>query len=172
MSFFGACNAQVAGVDDVSFLYTDSANNSVVGTISQIFEVVSSGQDPNSAWITPTIETPYLRGFMRLRRKWIPSAGLQTWRFLYVGYDLAGGGQLQVSYTTSLESNPSYSALPNWVGSLLSTVARVRRRIPLQIGPSNGAAFKLAVVNSGSAWTSFRLFELETEYYPRETSRV
>ena len=59
----------------------------------------------------------------------------------------------------------------NWSGSLGPTSSKDRVRIPMQVS-ANGLAFKLAVVPSGTAWSSFRLWDIEVEFYPRETSRV
>ncbi len=171
----GAAGGVFSGVDDTALAYQHSDGSVRLATISSIFGTDVSGQDPNGVWIQPTIETPYMRGWMRLHRKWIPSAGLQSWRNVYLNYDLAGGGALSFKYSLTPETDATgtttYSPLPNWTGSLGSTTGKVRRRIPLQL-PSTGIAFQIQVQNSGAAWTSFRMYEMEFEFYPRETSRV
>lgn len=177
MAFLGgAANSVISSKDDVALGYLHSDGSARIATISQVFETDSSGQDPNGVWISPVIETPYLRGFLRLHRKWIQSPGLQTWRNAYLNYDLKGGGQVDLTYTSNPETDSSgvatYSSLPDWGSSgLPSTSGRSRVRIPLQV-TAQGLAFKIAVVPTAAEWTSFRLWEVEVEFYPRETSRV
>ncbi len=173
MGFLGAANALIGGIDDCSLLYQNPSDNTGrIGTISQIFDPTVSGVDGNGGVIQPSIETGYLRGFLRLHRKWISSPGLQTWRYMYLTYDLDGGGVLSLSYsadpTTDSNGNVPYTPLASAPGA---TAGRQRIRIPVMV-TANGLAFKIAVQPSGNAWTSFRLYEVEVDFYPRETSRI
>lgn len=138
-----------------------------VSGLSGITNAHSSQQfDASGANIIPLYETGFFRGWQHWHRKWVPSMALQSWRRVYLNYQLADPGttpQITISYATQM--NGSYTDIspvlkPN------TAYQRIHRDIHIQ---GNGIMFKVAQTNSSTA-TLFN--SLEVEYSPLETSRL
>lgn len=172
MNFFGGAAQGIYGsTEDVGLFFNQNDAPSGfpgIATIASIF-TPDNGADPfpssNTLVEGLMVETGLLRGFMRLHRKWIPSSGLQTWRNIYLNYELQGTSTLQVWYKTDDFGN--YKPLTSLAANAAST--KVRSKIPLG-ETSNMLGLKYNL--SGGSTTGFRLYETEAEFYPRETSRL
>lgn len=129
-----------------------------------------SATDADGTAVTPLLETPMYRGFMRLHRKWIASVAPQQWLRLYLDYEMIDGGAtptLTVSYTTDAldPKNVTYTALsPNQPASTLTS----RTKMDVHIR-ARGIAFK---IQQNNASTDTMLRAIESEFYPLEVSRL
>lgn len=129
-----------------------------------------TASDADGTAVTPVLETPSYRGFMRLHRKWIQSMALQQWIRLYVDYEMVNGGAaptLTVSYCLDPlnPENVTYTALsPTLPASALTS--RVKRDLSVR---GRTIAFKIQQTNAS---TDTMLRSIEGEFYPLEVGRV
>jgi hypothetical protein len=156
----------VAGQEE---LYMGLASAGRVAKVSPCWNLPASPvtqSDASGTGPRTVLETAYFRGWTRLHRRWIPSLGLQIWKWLFVNYDIRDGGStptLTVSYTKSPQPGASYTAI---TGNLAATTAylpptgRVKRALSFR---GQGIAVKVAQNNAAA---DNYLYALEADYQP------
>lgn len=116
---------------------------------------------------SPYYETGFFRGWQHWHRKWVPSMAIQSWKRVYLNYELndsGNAGAITLSYALD-PSSSSYTAIAPTMTSPNTAYRRQHRDIHKQ---GNGIMFKV----SATANTDIRLHALEIEYTPLETSRL
>lgn len=163
--------ATVAGQEE---LYMGLATAGRVAKVSSCWNLPTSPvtqSDASGTGPRTVLETPFYRGWTRLHRRWIPSLGLQIWKWLFVNYDLRDGGStptLTVSYTKSPQPNASYTALPTLAATTAYAppLGRIKRALNFR---SQGVAYKITQTNSAS---ENYLYALEADYSPVGTGQL
>lgn len=113
--------------------------------------------DADGTPVQPVLETPFYR---------VGGLGRKRIRFIYAGYDLrdAGGNpKLQLSFVLSPEPEATYT--PSY---FLPTTTRFRRKRLLLRRGDLGVGLRIAQAGPSA---STRLYSLETEAHPQETTR-
>lgn len=152
----------------INEMYMGTYNTDRVAACSTVFaptEAVKADGDGSS--VQPSYTTGYFRGWQHWHRKWVPSMALQSWRRVYLSYELleaTGGTTVSISYTTLPDPTTVIPLTPTLGEN--TAYARVHRNI---FTKGNGILFKVA--QSGSS-ADTRLHALEIEYTPLETSRL
>lgn len=167
--FHGNCFVQVAtgGVEE---LYMGLANAGRVAKVSTCWAPASAYKsDGDGTGITPTWETVAHQGWDRIHRRWIPSDGLQRWKYLYARYNLtdyaSDNPTLSLSYVNTADGT-SYTAIAS---TLAETTATTRVRRPITTGnKSNAIAMKVVQNNPGD----LRLFSLALAYDPLDVGAL
>jgi hypothetical protein len=131
--------------------------------------------DADGTAVTWTIESAMHRGFMRLHRRWIVSQAIQTWRALYLDYDMRDAASDNPSIRVSvLNDSPESTTYTDATAGTaqppdpLKTSAWSRIRMLIN-HPSNGLAYKLQSTNASA---DTRIYGVESEYAGREGSRT
>lgn len=146
-----------------------------VAKVSACWTPASSNKaDADGTNVLPVLESSTHRGFMRFHRRWLTSQALQTWRSLYLDYDLRDAATDDPTLTVAVNDTPeasSYTTITGGAGqspNFVETTAEKRMRI-LANHPSNGLAYKLTQNNPSS---DTRLYAVEAEYAGREASTL
>lgn len=126
--------------------------------------------DGDGSPVLPSFESTYWRGWTHWHRKWVPSQGLQTWRFLYADYQLVDAAADLPTLAVSLAKTPEATTYATTLTSAPATAAGTlgRTRHPLNF-PAPGVAIKVAQT---AASADTRIYAFEAEYGPREGSRL
>lgn len=151
-------------------LYMGLASTDRVARLTDIFNPSSSNKaDADGTNVLPVVEIPMQQGYVRIRgRKWVPSQGITTWKWLYTSYDIRDAGTdgpyFQVGYCT----DPSAATYTTITPTLPAGTKKLRGRLPLRFG-ANTVGIKIAQVNPSA---DTRLYALEADYNTREVGSL
>jgi hypothetical protein len=155
-------------------LYMAQANAGRVGKLSSLWSPSSSVKnDADGTTPTPIMETPALRGYDRLHRRWIQSMGKQKWRFSYLDYDLRDSASDNPTMTLSYGKSPtgSYTAA---TPTFPATTDQDRKRVSLS-GTHGGAqrsqmlTLKVAVTGP---YAAAKIYAVEGSYEPIDIGQL
>lgn len=168
-NFHANCGLQVAtgGAEEC---YMGLANAGRVWKISPCWApAAATKKDPDAATPTPTFETMAHQGYDRQHRRWIPSEGLQRWKWLYGTYNLTDYAADAPTVTFSYVNTADGTAYTNLVRVGASTAKTVRLRRPIALGNKAAVmALKVAQTNPGD----LKLFTLALAYDPLEIGEL
>lgn len=139
-----------------------------VAALSSIFNPSSSNKnDGDGSAVLPYMETALYRGFTHLHRRWMPSMAIQSWRSLWLNYDLrdaaADAPTLTVGYI--IDQDQAFGpTLPVLEATTIQT--RARRDLRFQ---GHAVAFQ---VSQGNPSASTKFYSLEGWYEPFEPGRL
>lgn len=152
----------------INEMYMGTYNHDRVAACSTVFTPSESVKtDGDGGSVQPSYQTGFFRGWQHWHRKWVPSMAIQSWRRVYLSYELielTGGTNITISYAT----DPNASSFTSLSPTLAETTgyARQHRDIFIQ---GNGIMFTVAQTGTSA---DTRLHALEVEYTPLETSRL
>lgn len=158
--------ARTSGVSEET--YAGQAAAGRVAGLSTIFTPNATYKnDADGTAVQPYLETGLFRGFTRFHRKWLPSMGIQSWRALWLNYDLrdadADAPTLTVGYI--IDQDQAFSTtLPVLAATAIQT--RARRDLRFQ-----GHAVAFQVSQTGPSAGS-KFYALEGWYEPFESGRL
>ncbi len=140
-----------------------------VASLETCFTAQTSS-DADATPILPSAETAIFRGFMRVHRRYLPSMAIQSWRWVFLTYELVNGGadpELTLSYCKDATdpNNVSWTTVSDALPSS-PLASRVRRDLSFR---SRSLAFKW---EQTAASTDTMIRALEAVYEPIETSRL
>lgn len=166
-NFNGNCFAQVAtgGVEE---LYMGLANAGRVAKISPVWTPASGNKnDGDGTTPTPVFETMVHMGFDRLHRRWIPSQGMQRWKYVYAAMQLTDYATdtptVTISYVTNPKPTAAYTAISTTVAAATTFKGEIRRQITTG-NKSPWLGLKVAQTGAGD----LQLQSLSLSYDPLE----
>ncbi len=141
-----------------------------LGRVFDMGQIINdgNGSDADGTAILPVLETGSYRGWTRLHRKWVPSMAIQSWKRLYIDYELVDGGSaptLTVGYQTDPVATSYTTLTPNLVAS---GTANKRAKLNLFF-QGRAVQFKFTQTNAS---TNTMLRSLEGEFAPLEPGRL
>jgi len=168
------CMAVGTGTNFQQFYATTSATNRIV-RLTDIFSPAATNKaDADGTVILPVVELPSKRGFIHVRRRYLPTQGLTLWKRLYLTYDIrdaaADNPTLQLSYVET----PEATSYTTFAKSLAETTLQTRG--PFDFGAVGERGGKIVdalglKITQTAASSDTRIYELEAENDALEGSR-
>lgn len=148
--------------------YYGGANVGRVSALSPILTPAAGNKaDGDGTAVAPYFETELYRGWQHWHRKWVPSMGIQSWRRVYLNYQLTDAASDAPTITVSYATDPAATYTP--ITATLpsnSIYTRLHRDLFFQ---GNGLMLKVAQTGPSA---DTRLHGIECEYSSLEESRL